>query len=201
MPSVFSFPDKIKRANAIAFGITAKKYCPNHGTDALSICNECYADDRNLYRMPNVKKAFSWRGELTKRKDFPSIINWELEKLKQRPEYFRIHDSGDFYRDDYVSKWHNIVANNKDIHFYCYIKEVKRFLYLFGDNLEYLPDNWTVCFSYGGKEDHLINPEIHRHSYVFPSLEHLQSCGYVDASTNDLELMNKDNHRIGLVYH
>lgn len=202
-PRVFSSPAKIARFGGIAFGITAKKYCPNHGAtneDLFSPCHDCYAD-KGLYNMPNVANAYDWRGKLTFRDDFVHIINWELEKLKKRPKYFRIHDSGDFYSDRYVLKWWRIIEKNPDIHFYCYTKEISRMFRAFDRDLSLVPDNFTVCFSYGGKEDHLINPDIHRHSYVFHDKDTLDRCGFADASYDDRVIMNKENLSIGLIAH
>lgn len=202
MPKVFTGSEKSKRSGAIAFGITARKYCPNADyNNPFSPCNVCFAWERNFFKFDAVKNAYSWRGELTKRQDFANIINWELERLKTRPKYFRIHDSGDFYSDHYMNKWDHIVRANPDIIFYCYTKEVKRFLYYYGKELQYLPKNWVVCFSYGGKQDDYINPDIHRHSYVFHDKETLERCEYVDASYDDLVMTRTDSLRIGLVEH
>lgn len=200
MPSLFGKPQKLAKDNIIAFGITAKKYCPNHGTGAMDICSTCFAD-KGFYAMPSVRAAYAWRGKVTQDPNFDVIVNYELSKLKERPKYFRIHDSGDFYSDTYLNKWYNIVRDNPDIQFYCYTKEVKRFLYYYGTELQYLPKNWTVCFSYGGKQDHLIDPDKHLHSFAFPSIEHLEACGYADATKDDLTMIKSDNHRIGLVEH
>lgn len=206
-PRLFSMPAKITRFDGIAFGITAKKYCPNHGAtieDLFSPCHDCYAD-KGLYTMPSVANAYDWRGKLTFRDDFVEIMNWELEKLKKRPKYFRIHDSGDFYSIPYLMKWNKIIEANPDIHFYCYTKEISKMLkmYNFAEQDDYFspPKNFTVCFSYGGKEDHLINPDIHRHSYVFHDKDTLERCGFADASYDDRVIMNKENHRIGLIAH
>lgn len=202
-PRLFSMPAKITRFGGIAFGITAKKYCPAHGAtvnDLFSPCHDCYAD-KGLYNMPNVANAYGWRGKLTFREDFVHIINWELEKLKKRPKYFRIHDSGDFYSDKYLRKWCDIIWNNPDIHFYCYTKEISRMLRYMGDIPDDRIPNFTVCFSYGGKQDHLINPDIHRHSYVFHDKDTLDRCGFADASYDDRVIMNKENLAIGLVAH
>ena len=204
MPSLFSHPAKIKRIGAIAFGIPAKKTCPSHGRDPLSICATCYAD-KGFYKMPNVQNTYQWRYELTQKRNFAEIVNYELEKMKKRPKYFRIHDSGDFYSTDYLCKWYEVVRDNPDIHFYCYTKEVHRFKSTFSGkkygDMALLPDNWTVCFSYGGLQDDKINPDVDRHSFAFPSREHLLACGYVDASHDDLQILDKNNHRIGLVEH
>jgi len=80
--------------------------------------------------------------------------------------------------------------------FYAYTKQVK----MFKDIVQDIPANFKLIFSYGGKQDNLINPEIDRHSWVFESTSDLDSKGYIDASQDDM-LALTDNPKVGLVYH
>jgi hypothetical protein len=87
------------------------------------------------------------------------------------------------------------MTENPKVKFYAYTKQVKMF-----KGLE-LPENFVVIFSYGGKQDALINPETDRHAAVFKSLSDLLAAGYVDSSKDDSIAHMSENHRIGLVYH
>ena len=150
---------------------------------------------------PNVLKSQTATLELTKKQNFVPLMNSELMFLKFKYEnkkiYYRIHTDGDFYDIEYIKKWFNICKNNKDIQFYCYTKMVKIFKCLKNE----IPDNLTVVFSYGGKEDCLINPKTDRHALVFANEQEIQDHGYTNASDNDLIAADKEIKCIGLKYH
>lgn len=66
----------------------------------------------------------------------------------------RIHDSGDFFSDDYLAAWAHIATLRPDVLFYAYTKEVSRWRRVVGDDG---PRNLLAVFSLGGKEDHLLD--------------------------------------------
>ena len=67
---------------------------------------------------------------------------------------FRIHDSGDFFSQDYFDAWVKVASQNKGIIFYAYTKSLP---YLEKYNgTEGLPKNFRVIASAGGKADHMI---------------------------------------------
>lgn len=154
---------------------------------ALECKSFCYAD-RGAYVWGNVRQAYDRRTKASKSESFCENI-WE-EIVSSRADYVRIHDSGDFYSREYLHKWIKVIESLPHVHFYAYTKSIPLFLN------ETMPDNFTVCFSYGGKYDHLINPAIHRHSIVVDEIPE----EYADASHNDLVMIG-DNHRIGLLKH
>ena len=110
--------------------------------------------------------------------------------------HVRLHDSGDFYSKEYLFKWYEIARNMPSKTFYAYTKRVK----LIKDNELKKPKNMVIIYSLGGREDHLIDQKIDRHSKIFKSLEELENSGYIDTSKNDSNAI-KDNHRVGLVLH
>ena len=109
----------------------------------------------------------------------------------------RIHDSGDFYNKEYLYKWFAIAEEMPNIQFYAYTKRVK----MLKDNWSNKPENLTIIFSLGGKEDALIDQKVDRHSKIFNSIEELNEAGYIDTSVNDSNAWATDNHRVGLVMH
>ena len=147
----------------------------------------CYAD-KGAYKWPVVAQAYARRLWETKTDDFS--LNMLISIIESQATHIRIHDSGDFYSREYLHKWIKVIEALPHVQFYAYTKSIPLFLN------EVMPDNFTVCFSYGGKYDHLINPEIHRHSVVVDELPH----GYADASDDDLVMVG-DNHRIALLKH
>jgi len=154
----------------------------------------CYASS-GAYRYPVVNKKHNANYELTKTDSFVPAIVHELAK-KRKVEKVRIHDGGDFYSLEYLFKWSEIARKFPRITFYAYTKEVamiKEYRFL-------LPKNMEFIYSYGGKQDHLIDPETDRHSLVFSEEIDLILAGYSNASKDDTIALGI-NKKVGLVYH
>lgn len=181
------------------FGIPAfrslegESTCPMAGVCAAG----CYAMS-GAYSWSNVKNAYETRYQATKKDDFHLIASSEIEKLKKKRGVkqliIRIHDSGDFYSEAYFKKWLLIMLKNPDVKFYAYTKMIEFF------KNRSLPNNFTLIFSLGGKQDSLIDQSNERHSKVFQSVKELKEAGYSDASNDDMIALGK-NKKIGLVYH
>lgn len=172
--------------------ITGLMTCPKAGVCASG----CYAKS-GAYLWKTVKNAYEKRLELTQLDTFTELMSTEIQKLTKKSTkkvYIRIHDSGDFYNDTYLSKWLNVMSRFPNIQFYAYTKMVD----LFKGRM--IPKNFQVIYSLGGKLDTTINQATDRHSKVFQSELDLINAGYVNASKNDL-LAIGENKKIGLVYH
>lgn len=161
--------------------------CPGAGKCAVG----CYAQ-MFFYTFPNVKKAQEERLALTRSRDFHKVMVNEIERRKIHR--IRVHDSGDFYDLEYASKWQVIAKLSQGTLFYAYTKNIPLVRQMFW------PPNFTMIYSYGGKFDHLINPERDRHSRIFLDRESLLEAGYADASENDANALGK-NLKVGLIYH
>lgn len=184
------------------FGIPAFKSatglmtCPMAGTCSRG----CYAR-QGAYAWSNVSQAFERRLAATQSDTFITDMAFEIrDKViraarKNKQVIIRIHDSGDFYSPEYLSRWLAIMAVFPSVRFYAYTKMLPLF------KRYTLPANFTVIYSEGGKADHLICTETDRHSRVFPDLESLTRAGYADASHDDLVAALGDNKKIGLIYH
>lgn len=106
----------------------------------------------------------------------------------------RIHDSGDFFADWYMSLWVDIAREVNDVLFYAYTKEVTMTRQL----QDTFPPNFRVLYSTGGLEDHLINPDVDRHADVFPNETELQAAGYMSQDASDLLAVLLPTTRIGI---
>ena len=154
----------------------------------------CYAK-KGAYIWSNVKPAFEKRYQLSKTDKFVEAMNAEIRKKK--PDYVRVHDSGDYYSRAYLKKWIDIANSNPSVRFYSYTNMVDMML------KTSLPDNYDIIFSDSGKQKHLIDETRHRHTKIFSSHSDLVSNNYVDASSIDLmatKWFNKTN-KVGLVFH
>jgi hypothetical protein len=178
------------------FGIPAYKSASGKLTCPMAdACVKfCYAK-KGAYIWSNVKPAFEKRYELTKTDDFVNKMYEEI--VKKKPDYVRVHDSGDYYSKKYLDKWIDIALLFPEVKFYSYTNMIQMFL-----DVD-LPSNFDVIFSDSGKQKHLINERKHRHTKIFSTHSDLLLAGYTDASSIDLmatKWFNKTN-KVGLIYH
>ena len=178
------------------FGIPAYKSASGKLTCPMadSCVKFCYAK-KGAYIWSNVKPAFEKRYQLSKTDKFVEAMNAEIRKKK--PDYVRVHDSGDYYSRAYLKKWIDIANSNPNVRFYSYTNMVDMML------KTSLPDNYDIIFSDSGKQKHLIDERKHRHTKIFKSNDDLNSAGYTDASSIDLHATRWFNNtiKVGLVFH
>ena len=178
------------------FGIPAYKSASGKLTCPMAeeCVKFCYAK-KGAYIWSNVKPAFEKRYELSKTDDFISAMNAEIQSKK--PDYVRVHDSGDYYSKAYLNKWIEIAIHNPNVRFYSYTNMIEMFL-----NTS-LPDNYDIIFSDSGKQKSLINPLKHRHTKIFSTSFALQEAGYTDASSVDLMATKwfNNTNKVGLIFH
>lgn len=166
--------------------------CPNAG-----ICGAfCYAKT-GTFMFSNVRKSHLEKLELVlnERNKWKSLILEELSKKKYINKYIRIHDAGDFFSEDYAIDWLDIASLNPQVNFYSYTKEVSLFKIKLKD---IIPSNFVLIYSYGGKEDNLIDKNLDRHSDVFYDYEQMIKDGYNDIDADDKLAAIHSNHRVGL---
>ena len=178
------------------FGIPAYKSASGKLTCPMadSCVKFCYAK-KGAYIWSNVKPAFEKRYQLSKTDMFVEAMNAEIRKKK--PDYVRVHDSGDYYSRAYLKKWIDIANSNPNVRFYSYTNMIDMML------KTSLPNNYDIIFSDSGKQKHLIDERKHRHTKIFKSNADLNSAGYTDASSIDLHATRWFNNtiKVGLVFH
>lgn len=154
----------------------------------------CYAQ-KGAYIWSNVKPAFEKRYELTRTTEFVGKMSDEL--FKKRPDYVRIHDSGDYYSKVYLQKWIDIANLFPEIKFYSYTNSVAMLKEVT------LPSNFDVIFSDSGKQKNLIDVINDRHTKIFSSKSDLEAADYVNASEIDLYATKwfNVNNKVGLIFH
>lgn len=189
--------------------------CPNAG-----VCAQfCYARS-GTYRFSNVLASHT--ANLTRylddRREWIEAIVAELGKRKFRPNLVardlpiegdgwlaewamiggaavRIHDSGDFFSEQYVRDWLEIANRTPDVLFYAYTKEVTMFRSI--HEVDTTP-NFRYLFSTGGLQDHLIDTDNDRHADVFPTLQAIEQAGYESQDENDLLAIALPTVRVGI---
>jgi hypothetical protein len=154
--------------------------CPQAG-----ICADlCYART-GTYRFSNVRAAHE-RNLTMVLDDLPgweTAMTAELEHRRYGGRHIRIHDSGDFFSDDYLKAWLRIIRSAPGVQFYCYTKEVTRFRRMVETDP---PGNFRWVFSLGGREDHLVDRDRDRHAEVFPDEAAVTAAGYSSQDASDL---------------
>ena len=187
---------KVLGLKVFNFGIPAYKSASGKLTCPMAdeCVKFCYAK-KGAYIWGNVKPAFERRYELTKTSDFIVEMNAEIQKKK--PQYMRVHDSGDYYSREYLQKWIEIAKNNPNVRFYSYTNMVELFKEIT------LPENYDIIYSMSGKQKHMVDLEVDRHARIFSNSAELLKFGYVDTSEVDLyatRWFNKTN-KVGLIIH
>ena len=171
---------------------TGKVTCPF----ADSCIKFCYAQKGNYKRFPSVAKGMEKKYLLSKQSNFVDLMNKEI--IKKKPDFIRVHDSGDYYSKAYLNKWLTIAEQNPKVKFYSYTNSIK-----FIKDLENIPNNFDFIFSDSGKQSNLIDKAKDRHTKIFKSIDSLNKLGYADASKIDLmstKWYNSTN-RVGLIFH
>lgn len=170
---------------------SGKVVCPF----AESCVKYCYAQKGNYKRFPKVAEGMEERFLISKSLNFVALMDIEINKKKA--DAVRIHDSGDFYNNEYIEKWVNIAMLNPNVNFYAYTKSIPLFK---GRNL---PKNMDVIFSFGSKKDELIDVNNDRHARIFNNETELLKEGYINASKIDYYAtkFHSENKKVGLIYH
>lgn len=101
------------------WNISAVKTCPNCSTCAST----CYALKSEKFR-PVVKACRQRNWDLSKLETFVEDMITLIKKSKVK--VFRIHESGDFYSQEYADKWSAIAQALPGIQFYAYTKSPYR---------------------------------------------------------------------------
>jgi hypothetical protein len=168
--------------------------CPSAGICAAV----CYARN-GTYGFPAVKAAHE-RNLRMVLEDLPrwqAAMTVEVRKPKYDRRWIRIHDSGDFFSDAYTQAWLDVALAAPRVIFYAYTKEVARFKRLAAAGR--IPPNFRYLFSLGGLQDGAIDPNVDRHSEIFPSLDALLQAGYYDQEADDREAITAPTTKIGIV--
>jgi hypothetical protein len=171
---------------------TNVKTCPNAGACATV----CYARN-GTYNFSNVKGRHTQNLEYIIEDPegwFAHMLS-EVQHPKKRGKFIRIHDSGDFFSEEYLRLWLKIALLTPEVTFYCYTKEVSMFKRVVEPNC---PPNFKYLYSLGGREDHLIDLENDRHADVFPDDAAILDAGYSNQSESDLLAITLPSNKIGI---
>lgn len=152
---------------------------------------DCFAANQELQY--DAVRAGRWRNfDLLKSAEKSGGVNGMYELMKKSLEYafdeygkkdeVRIHESGDFYNQNYLDAWVKVAKAFPNVVFYAYTKSYPYFKkYMVGQDAETsslnLTNNFIITFSYGGKHDKAIENSNLKTSKVFNSPEDILKSG------------------------
>lgn len=116
----------------------------------------CYAASAEV-AYPNVRKS-RWRNfDLLKEfkgdvAGMTDLIDRSLQNFGSM-KLFRIHESGDFYSQEYFDAWLGVIRKYPNVKFYAYTKAIPYWI----SRLNEIPENFKLTASRGGKYDNLID--------------------------------------------
>ena len=179
----------------LGFGIPADYSFDGGNTcPAANACRGvCYAK-QGRYLMAGVRNARLHNFNASR--DYASFVVSavaDLTRLTKRYNVVRVHDSGDFYSQEYVNAWKSIARAFPATIFYAYTKS----LHL--DIASDCPSNLRIVQSLGGVYDNLLNLAA-PHSRIFSTDADRIAAGYVDGNVSDIPAIEGEIN-IGLVYH
>ena len=154
--------------------------CPSAG-----ICRQvCYAR-HGTYTWPQVraKHHANLQFVLDDLPGWEAAIIAELGARRFQGRWIRIHDSGDFFSDDYLAAWLRVCRARPGVQFYAYTKEVARFRRLVEPAP---PPNLRWVYSYGGTQDDALDPAVDRVADVFPDDAAIAAAGWSSQDRSDL---------------
>lgn len=113
-------------------------------------CKNCYARKaEKLY--PNVLPSRNKNLEFTKTENFVSGMIADIQASKVK--IYRIHESGDFYSQEYIFAWFKIITALPHIQFYAYTKAVLDFnCFDKLDNMNLIYSTTPIGLNYGNEE-------------------------------------------------
>jgi hypothetical protein len=170
----------------IGFGLPAVDTCPG----AAACKSVCFAT-QGTYRFKGVRAVRAANWEASQNDTFVQDMIAAIRRRRSR-NTVRVHDSGDFYSQEYLDSWFTIARTLPHVRFYAYTKS----LHL---NFAGKPDNFMIVQSLGGKYDKLVDL-TRPHARIFATHEARIAAGYVDGNETDIPAILGET-RIGLVYH
>lgn len=116
------------------FSLPSSKTCPNKTKMCEKYCYAKKAERMYPATLPSRERNYD------ESKEWDFIRKVVLWILKHKPKYFRIHESGDFYSQEYFDKWCFIAGICQDTKFIAYTQ-------VYDLNLELKPKNLTIYWT------------------------------------------------------
>lgn len=84
--------------------------------------HNCYNADDRYEKFPIDKWCENLWWVLNDKKTLKKRIYFQLEECKTERTAVRIHSSGDFFSNEYITFWRDIISRNSDVYFWAYTR-------------------------------------------------------------------------------
>lgn len=149
----------------------------------------CYAAQQEAY-LPALRRK-RWDNFLALKgqsvSNIASMINRAIADFPAKVRRVRIHESGDFFSQDYFDAWLEVAKQNKSLVFYAYTKSIPFWVARKNE----LPKNFRLVASYGGKFDSLIQEHGLKSAHIVFSRQEAKSLGLPIDKTDRLAYTGK----------
>jgi hypothetical protein len=98
------------------WSLPAVKTCPGASAACIELCYGL----AGRFHMPNVKEAHKKNFKLSKTPHFASWMTGMIRDFCVTT--LRIHVVGDFYSEEYIAKWRQVVRSNRQVKFFTYTR-------------------------------------------------------------------------------
>ena len=163
----------------------------------------CYAKYGRMV-MPNQLAGYREKLTMYEQGVFFDQLEAELTRQERlaakmgQTVLIRIHDTGDFFSREYLEDWLTFMRAHPHVWFYAYTKSVSFVKDAAISGL--VPENFTYVFSYGGKQDLLIDREHDRWAEIVPEDAEIPA-GCFDGSHDDIYAADPGCRMIALRVH
>lgn len=135
-----------KEVKFLIFNLPAIKTCPFATEHCKALCYARKAEKMYPGCLPCREKNFMESKKESFVNDMTEVINnYVSRKAYKAAEkiFFRIHESGDFYNQEYFDKWVQIAKVFPNVTFLAYTKSVRYVLF----TTEIIPENFIIRYS------------------------------------------------------
>lgn len=117
---IFSLGNHKLQSDIAIWNLPHMKTCPGATTECKKYCYAQKAERLYKATLPFRERNF----EMSKQKDFVDIMIKALKGIEHKVRAVRIHESGDFYNQEYLDKWVEIAKAFPKIIFTAYTKSL-----------------------------------------------------------------------------
>lgn len=115
-----------------------------------------------------------------------AMVKLISDSLPKGAKYVRVHVSGDFYSQIYFNAWLRVATANPKVLFYAYTKS----LHFWVKKLGFIPANFILTASVGGKHDLLIHAHKLRYAQVVYNEDEAKQLGLAIDHDDTLAMVN-----------
>lgn len=143
-----STSSKVSRSKDNTFSLIPGKTCPGK----TKACEDCYASkNRRVFKSSRdlVYTNTVITSILINSENKTRFVDYIISNIKNK-SHFRIHESGDFYSQNYINIWNTIIQNCKNTKFWAYTRSFEFDFSKIIENKNF--KLYASCDSYNKKE-------------------------------------------------